>query len=99
MAYSERPLPDYFVPKGSKLLSSVVGDGKWYYKGKRVVDCDARYFRDECTVSLQVILHLVTDDGARHHVRSTDSEFPTTDVPRSYRKHINQQLLEDINHG
>lgn len=94
----ERLLADYHVPKSARLLAAVSGDGRWYYKDKCVVDCDAQYFRDECTISLQVSLSLVTDDGARHHVYSTDSELPTTKVPRSYRKHINQQLLEDINH-
>lgn len=99
MAYSERALSDYFVPKQARLLASVDSQGNWYFKGKRIVDCEAQCFRDECTVSWQVSLRFVTDDGFRHHVYSTDSELPTTIVPRSYRKHVNQQLLKDINHG
>lgn len=94
-----RPLAGYYVSKESRTLAAVSADGKWYYKDKCVVGCNAYYFRDEHTKTLQVSLSLVTDDGARHHVYSTDSELPTTKVPRSYRKHINQQLLEDINHG
>lgn len=95
----ERLLADYHVPKSARLLAHVSGNGHWYYNGRRVANCDAQYFRDECTRSLLVSLHLVTDDGVSHHVSSTDSELPTTNVPRSYRKRINQQLLEDINYG
>ena len=28
---------------------------------------------------------------------SAKHESPTTEVPRAYREHINQQLLEDVN--
>lgn len=94
-----RPLAGYQVPKGTSTLASVKADGRWYYNGKLITKIEHNGYRDESTISLQVSARLVTDDGLVYIVMSTDNELPTKEVPRAYRNHINQQLLEDTNNG
>lgn len=94
-----RPLAGYRVPEGSSILASVKADGSWYYNGKLITKFEHECYRDESTISLRVTARLVTDDGLTYIVRSTERELPTKVVPRAYRKHVNQQLLEDINNG
>nr|DAD80255.1 MAG TPA: Protein of unknown function (DUF1285) [Caudovirales sp. ctTqA28] len=94
-----RPLSGYHVPKGSSILASVKADGNWYYKGKLITKFEHKCYRDEVTISLQVSSMLITDDGLIYIVKSTDSELPTTAVPRAYRNHVNQRILGDIDNG
>lgn len=94
-----RPLAGYHVPKGTSTLASVKADGRWYYNGKLITKIEHNGYRDEATISLQVTARIVTDDGLTYIVRSIDKELPTKEAPRAYRKHINQQLLEDIDNG
>lgn len=67
-----------------------------YYNGKLITKIEHNGYRDESTISLRVSARLVTDDGLTYIVMSTDRELPTTAVPRAYRKHVNQRILEDI---
>lgn len=88
-------LSQYFVPTGSKLLS-VDDSGDYYYDGKMVVGCRSSTYIDQCQRCLAVTARLSLDDGTVVVVRTFDNLPPTTVVPRAYRKHVNQQPLEDI---
>lgn len=94
-----RPLAGYHVPKGTRTLASVKADGRWYYNGKLITKIEHNGYRDERTISLRVSARLVTDDGLTYTVMSTDNNLPTKEIPRAYHKHVNQQLLEDIDNG